>query len=102
MKKIVFSVLAVFMSLNMSASDIFGNNGIWGNGESQENNSDPVFGESSVFGNEEWLSARPGDTWATDESLGDNQEPAIPVGEGLLILLAGGAAYAAGKVRRKK
>lgn len=105
MKKTVFLALAVFVSLNMSASGIFGDGDIWGNETAQEDNSGDVFGESSTFEDSEWLSARPSDdNWASQDAGMDATpaEPGVPVGEGLLILFAGGAAYAASKLRRKK
>lgn len=105
MKKTVFLALAAFVSLNMSASGIFGDGDIWGNETAQEDNSGDVFGESSTFEDSEWLSARPSDyNWAVTDEVGDVEKtgPGVPVGEGLLILFAGGAAYAASKLRRKK
>lgn len=107
MKKTVFLALMAFVSLNMSASGIFGDGDIWGNETAQEDNSGDVFGESSTFDDSEWLSAHSGDTgnWGTNELTGENPKGnpnVVPVGEGLLILFAGGAAYAASKLRRKK
>lgn len=105
MKKFIITALTIFLAVNtnLPASDIFGNDDIWSNrnDKTTEKSSEPVFGESNVFGGRQWLSARP-DNWATDENIGDNKEPGVPVGEGLLILMAGGVAYAASKIRRKK
>lgn len=109
MKKIFALAFFAALNLNLMATDIWGNNGIWDNNNDKEekestgNNNGFSFGNDPIFGGGTWLGAsRPGG-WEGDDNIGTNEnDPAIPVGEGLLILLAGGAIYAAAKVRRKE
>lgn len=110
MKKLIAITLFAVLSFNLTASEIYGNNDIWGNGinDKENNQSDNAnyynsFEDDPIFGGGQWLSSsRPGG-WAADDDIGTNEkDPAIPVGEGVLILLAGGALYTATKLRRKK
>ena len=107
MKKIFALVFFAALNLNLMATDIWGNNGIWnsskGNDESTGNNTENI-DNSPIFRGSEWLSANRGDIgWEGDEDNGSkDKKPGVPVGEGVLILLAGGALYTATKLRRKK
>ncbi len=109
MKKIFALAFFAALNLNLMATDIWGNNGIWDNSNNREdeettdNNPLDPLGNNPIFGGGDWLGAsRPGG-WEPDENIGENEkDPAIPIGEGLLVLLAGGAFYVASKLKRKE
>lgn len=107
MKKIFALAFFAALNLNLMATDIWGNNDIWNNNkennESADNSNRSLFSNEPIFGNYTLFRAtRPGG-WEPDEGIGQNEkDPAIPVGEGLLVLLIGGGIYASTKLRRKE
>lgn len=107
MKKILAMIIFAALGTNLMASDLWGNDGIWKNSNnsgSESGTDNGISNDSPIFGSGEWLrsSSRP-EEWDVDEDIKENEkDPAIPVGEGLLVLLAGGAIYAASKLKRKE